>query len=191
MKKIESILLASTMLCLLPQWTTQETTVAGNKKQRVNFFGTLETQEGNKYKVENISVGMLYKQIPLYESPTEPSENYALKKDPRKGIISRIDLSETETIQVPHPDIVWSYQKKGFHKTEYIEITVISKDQQKTKCNYLIDVRRKIFCDKINQAGPIELEVPFQSLKRLTLDGYRYRESECKKEKRTNRIMTT
>lgn len=178
-KSIPLALVAGSSLCLLVNWTTQETTIAGNKKQRVNFYGTLETQEGNKYKVENISIGMLYKQIPLYEASKEDvEENHTLKTDPRRGIISRIDLAETGKIQVPHPYIVWTYQKKGSRKSEYIEIVVISNDEQKTKCPYLIDLRRKIFCDKVNKAGPIELEVPFQSLKYLVIKGYHYKEPE-------------
>ncbi|TET06925.1 hypothetical protein E3J79_00430 [Candidatus Dependentiae bacterium] len=183
MQKIVPLaLVAGSSLCLLVNWTAQETTIAGNKKQPVNFYGTLETQEGNKYEVENISIGMLYKQIPLYEAPKEMEENHTLKTDPRRGIISRIDLSEASEIQVPHPHIVWNYQKKGSRKSKYIEIIVISNDKQKTKCSYLIDLRRKIFCDKVNKAGPIELEVPFQSLKHLVIKGYRHKEPE-KKEK--------
>jgi hypothetical protein len=177
-KNVPLVLIAGSSLCLLVNWTTQDTTITGNKKQPVNFYGTLETQEGNKYDIENISIGMLYKQIPLYEAAKEWEENHALKTDPRRGIISRIDLAETAEIQVPHPYVIWNYQKKGSRKSEYIEIVVISNDKQKTKCSYLIDLRRKIFCDKINKAGPIELEVPFQSLKRLIIKGYRHKEPE-------------
>lgn len=181
MKKfLISALTAGTIICILVNWAAQETTIAGNKKQRVNFFGTLKTQECTTYEVENISIGRIYKQIPLYEAPCNTATDHMLKKDPRKGIISRIDLSETAEIRVPHPDVILSYQKKGFRRTEYIEIVVISNDQHKTKCSYLVDLRRKVYCDRVNKAGPIELEVPFQSIERLIIKGYRYREPEQK-----------
>jgi len=181
-KMVISTVITSAAICLLVNWTTQETTIAGNKKQRVNFFGMLETQEGNKYKVENVSIGMIYKQIPLYESPSDASKDHVLKRNP-KGAISKIDLSETAKIEVPYPDVIWTYKKKGSHQTKYIEIVVISKDQANTKCNYLVDLNRKVYCDKVNQAGPIEFEIEFQSLKCLTIEGYRYREPECKEKK--------
>lgn len=166
------------VLVLLANWTTQDTTVTGDKKHRVNFFGTLETQEGNKYKVENISIGMKYKQIYFYEAPQEIPKDLMLTKDPRKGFVAKIDLSEVTEIKVPHPERKLTF-KKGTAKKEYVEVVIIFKDEEKTKRRYLIDPRKKIECDEITKAGPIELEsLSFAALKHLVIKGYRYREPE-------------
>jgi len=180
MKKILLLAaLAGASIGLLVNWTTQETTIAGDKKHRVNFFGILETQEGNRYEVENISIGLRYKQIPLYEAPKEIPKNLMLTKDPRKGLIAKIDLAEVTEFQISNFDKKLIYQKKGSSKNEYIKIVVIFKDEEKTKRQYLIDLRRKLECDEINKAGPIELEsLSFSALKRLIIKGYRYREPE-------------
>jgi len=167
------------MLC---NWS-QDNSVSGGKKQKVNFFGEIETKNDMKYKVDNISIGRLYKQIPLYEIQKNAQGNNAITTDPRKGIISRYDLAEIAAIEVPHPGEILTFQKKtSGPKTEYIELSISLNDKTLTKTSCLIDLRRKLYCDKISDAGPIEMEVPFTSLKKLTLKGYRSRDPENEKE---------
>jgi hypothetical protein len=187
---------------MLANWGSSETSTEGGKKQAVNFSGTLTTQQGETYKIDNIAIGRRYEQIPLYKDTTkqirsEPisgdttdadQNKFTLKEDPQEGIIAKIDLSETAAIQVNNPDALYTYQKrKGSRKTDYLEVVVISNGTSRTKNNYLVDTRRKITCDQLDEAGPIELEVPFATIKQLTIEDCRSREAEkkCGKKKKT------
>jgi len=175
-------LISISLIFLLCNWS-QDSNVSGDRKQKVNFFGEIETKNDTKYKIDNISVGRIYKQIPLFEIQKNPQGNTAITTDPRKGIITRYDLAEIATIEVPYPDQILTFQKKaGGPKTEYIELSIALNDKTHTKTSCLIDLRRKLYCDKISDAGPIEMEVPFTSLKRLTIKGYRYKDPENEKE---------
>ncbi len=158
-------------------------------------------------KVENLSIDNLYKQIPLYLKPavsnprpdasavaldcskcfpdkavtsSKKYKEFILEGDPRNTLIeTKIDLAEVSEIIIPHPDEIWTYQKeKGYNKTEYIEMVIISKDTKKTKTSYLIEKRKRIYSDRINAAGPEEQEVPLEALKSLKIDGYSDRKIE-------------
>jgi len=124
----------------------------------------------------------------LIAIPKEKTTNvkiHVLEKDPKKSLIeAKIDLAEVGEIHVPFPDEIWIYQKeKGHRKNEYIEMTIISRDLKKTKMHYLIEKRKKIYCDRKSAAGPAEQEVPIEAVKSLKIAGYKDRELE-KSEKR-------
>lgn len=157
-------------------WSAQEATIEGKKKQEINFYGTVTTRQEKTFKVENISIAGLFKQIPLYESPAKTEDtSHFLKSDPKRGIITRIDL--VEICNIKPGTTIWTYQKgKGYRKVEYIEIIVTSNDQQKTQNTYLIELTRKIICEEVNDAGPIEKEIPLDALKNLNIEGYKYRD---------------
>lgn len=173
-----------TITCCLINWGSQEENVDGRRKQSVNFYGTLTTHQDKTINVENLSVARLYKQIPVYEMQTPVSakttankSSNILSNDPKNGIITYLDLSETSEISAPQPDIIWTHQKDGnIRKAEYIEIVITSRDASHTKTSYLIDTRRKLICDRVNAAGPIEMEVPLESIKKLIITGYKQRE---------------
>ncbi|HSW73584.1 MAG TPA: hypothetical protein VLG71_00345 [Candidatus Limnocylindria bacterium] len=175
--------LSMASIFFLVNMTSEETTIEGHKRQKVNFYGTLTTQQDEVIKVNNIAIAGKYKQILVYEyasaKDTSQESKHVLSQDPKEGIITKIDLSETAEIQVPAPHVLWTHQKrKGQRKIEYIEIIVVSGDTQKTKNHYFIETSRKITCEQTNEAGPIEKEVPFQSLKNLVIEGYCYRGEE-------------
>lgn len=164
------------IILILVNWSSQDSTVSGNRKHRINFYGKLETYEGNIYNVENISIGMKYKQICFFEAPKKLPHDFILTKDPRKGFISKIDLAEISKLSVPRPYLKFTF-KKGTIKREYIEVIITFKDKEKTERTYLIDPRIKIECDEKTNAGPIEMEsLSFTALKKLTVEGYSYRE---------------
>jgi hypothetical protein len=183
------LFLCSGSILLLINWGTPETSVDGEKKQSINFYGSLVThQNAMPIKIDNISIDNKSKQIPMYEKPStkQPSkmvnngttrQEIMLDVDPRTELVTtKIDLSEVNEIEVPEPSIVWTYKKeKGYRKTEYLEVIIISNNEQKTKASYLLDLRTKIYCDEINTAGPIEKIVPLQAIKQLKIDGYKYR----------------
>lgn len=178
MKKSSSLnAICLVSLFFFVNWSTEETTIESRRKQEVNFYGNVITQQGKTYKVENISIARLYKQISLYEAPSKTDKDHILSSDPKRGIITKIDLVEIYNIHVPHPKTIWTYQRKnGYRKAEYVEIIITSNDQQKTKNSYLIDLQRKVICDEVNDAGPIEKDIPFTALKNLTIEGYKYRD---------------
>jgi len=183
------LIITACLILVLANWTAQDTTISGDKKQRVNFYGILETHEGNTYKVENISIGMKYKQIHFFEAPNETPKDLILTKDPRKGFISKIDLSEVLGIQVPRPNLKLVF-KKGNTKKEYVEVVITFKDKDKTQRRYLIEPRTKIECDETTQAGPIEMEsLSFVALKRLTIKGYSYREPQTDQDDKNDKTQ--
>lgn len=200
-KPLPLLLIASCVLFI--NWSTQET-ISGGSKPTINFYGKLKTQQGNAYSIENITVDHLFKQIPLYEVPTPASleaqdetkngqnndkqTGIRLATSPINGIITKIDLSETSEIRVLEPEKVYFFQrKKGYRTLEFIEIEIISADQEKTKHTYLIEADRKIYCDEINPAGPIEKEVPVQAIKSLEIEGYHFRDTLKKAETQGSR----
>lgn len=173
------IFLSCVIIASCVNWSEQNSTVEGRRKQAINFSGTLVTQQGDTLSVENISIGHLYKQIPVYEMPMKRNEQYTLDKNPKNGIITRIDLAEIEKILIPHPDIIWKFEsKERSRKIEYIQIIVISNDPEKTQHNYLIDLERKVICDEVNPAGPIEKDIPLPAIKQLVISGFKARETD-------------
>lgn len=168
--KIAVLMLASPLLI---NWGGQATSQAGRFKQPVNLYGNVITQAGNDYKVDNIAIGYMYKQIPVYEMQLGGTDTTtkALATNPKDGIITKLDLIEISEIHVPHPRTTWT-----FNKTEFIELEIISKNNTKTKNSYLIEKRRKITCTEINDAGPVEKEIPFHALKKIMINGYRHRD---------------
>lgn len=110
---------------------------------------------------------------------------HVLEGDPRTTLVeAKIDLAEVSELRVPHPNETWTYQKeKGYRKAEYLEIIVVSKDTKKTKTRYLIEKRKKVYCDRIIAAGPEEQEVPLEAIKSLKIKGYKDRKLEESKHK--------
>jgi hypothetical protein len=154
----------------------QNNSVEGRTKHKLNFFGTVTTVQDKSFPVENISIARLFQNIPVYEVPTQ-SEPQELTSDPRKGIVSKLDLSEIARISVPAPHKFWMYKtRKGLRNIKFILINVISKDPQQTERSYIIETNRNLMCDEKNDAGPIEKIVPLPALKTLTIDGYHYRD---------------
>ncbi len=164
----------SSIVCLV-NWSSEETSVSSKKRLAVNFYGTLTTWKGEEYSIDNIAIGHLYKQIALYEPPAQ-GQAYTLTANPTDGIITKIDLVNVKEIKVPHPDVVWTYQKsKNTSKHEYIELVVISTD--KTRSSYLIDTRRKVTCNLVRckeekAVSEAEKEAPFKDIQSLVITGH-------------------
>jgi len=170
-------------------WRTPETTIEGNLKQTVNFYGKLVTYQGKEYKVDNISIDGKYKQIAMYDKPRQHSKpvlnpttnqkEILLTGNPKDDLItSKIDLSEIGEIQVPKPTITWIYQKEGKgRRLEFIEVTIISKGKKKTKNSYLLGRKTKVRCDEVNVSGPVEKIVPLPAINKLIIEGYSLRDN--------------
>ena len=115
----------------------------------------------------------------------KPKE-YRLEKNPRKTLVeAKIDLAEVSEIRVPFPDELWIYQESdGSRKQIYLQVDIISNDFKKTKASYLLEKRKKVYCDRINKAGPEEWVAPLQSIKSIKVEGYKDRELEESKRRR-------
>ena len=186
MKK-QFVLITSILACpLIINWS-EEHTIAGRGKPKINFYGILETHSNKKYDVKNITIGHMYKQIPLYDYPAQDDFDPETKKlhynpkDRTKRPITRIDLSEVAELQVD-PQKQWYFQRKGGRKIFFVPLTVISDNPQKTQNKYLIETTRTIALDKkIPDGKPVEMDVPPKAIKRLIIKGYK--EQDTKKQK--------
>jgi len=188
------------ILCI--NWRAQETTLEGNFKQTVNFYGKLITHQAKEYRVDNISINEKYKQIPMYDKPRKhpkpalnPKTNQkeiVLKVNPKNNFItSKIDLNEVSEIHVPKPNITWIYQKEGKQRRlEYIEIVVISRNKKKTKNSYLVGRKTKVRCNEVNSAGPVEKIVPISAINRLIIEGYSLRDNMDTKPQKNKTLIT-
>lgn len=182
------------MIVTLGNWGNTESSIESDKKQQVNFYGTLLThQTETPLAIDNISIGGKYKQIPLIERPTATKDKgdpqstsistknsrseIALDVDPKTDLVTtKIDLNEVSEIQIPNPHTIWTYQKENtYRKLEFLEVIISSNNTQKTKAHYLLESRTKIYCNEINDAGPIQKEVPLAAINSLKIAGYKYR----------------
>ncbi len=183
MKKpfIFTITLLSSLLLI--NWS-QDHTIEGRKKLKINFSGTLLTHTDKKYDVENITIGHMYKQIPVYEYPSKNDFDPQTGKfnfnprDRTKRTITRIDLTEIAEIHID-PQTQWYFQRKGGRKVFFVPLTVISNNPQKTKNKYLIEASRTITVDHLIPDGkPIEMDVPPKAVRSLVIKGYKEQEKE-------------
>jgi hypothetical protein len=192
MKKLAIAFLAMTAILFLANWGSRDTNFDGPQKEAINFYGVLETWQGQRYTVENISIDHRIKQIAMYEKPAtiaadkseDPaSHGYNLKQNPTKNFVkTKIDLHEVKSLEIPDPEHPWVYKKRnGMQETEYLEIVVTSKGSQgqaDITTSYLIEARKKLYCDRIIGPCPEEREVPLAAMKKLVIEGYKYREPE-------------
>ena len=146
---------------LCAQFGSQDSSIAGHKKPKINFYGTLTDTSGNTFNVENITLSGLYKQVPFYAKPQEPKADPAIN-------ITRLDLHEIEKVEVPHPDKLLT-----FNNRQYIEVIVTSADPAHTKNHYIIEKSKRIICDQVNRAGAIEKDLSYQALDNFVIEGHK------------------
>lgn len=195
MKKISAPLAGGILILILANWgASQESEDGSVTKNKRNVIGELTTREDVTYPIENGSIGRLVKNISLYQMPAAPhldAAKHQLKVNPAEDlVITKADLCEIAEILVPSPEVVWEYIAKDGHRSvKYIEITVILNGKKPTKTSYLIEARKKFYCDKTTNGIVEEQEVPLQAIKRLVLKECLYREEQETKKKKNNRRM--
>ena len=169
-KKMYPLFVASSWL-LLANFGGQSDAIDGGEKPPINFYGVLTDSTGEKYKVENITISGMYRQITVYKKP--------MKKDIDPSInITRIDFIEIASIAVPHP-----HEILVFNNRNYIELKIVSRNEDKTEQMYIIEKSKRIICDQKNTAGLIEKDLSFQAVDKLIIEGY----SQPEKEKELDR----
>lgn len=171
MKTIKTTVLGLIGFCLLTGVGEQQST-RDRRKQKINFWGTLSKYTGTKkeYHVENMSIARITEQVDVFEKPDLPIG--PLANDPRKGTIIHLDFKEAALIKVPNPEAIWTFKRNDrAEKKEYLEIEVYPRGGGKPN-NYIIDLNRRLYCDEKSTGGPIEMDVPFNEIKQLTIEGY-------------------
>ena len=166
MQKIKRPLLALSALLLCAQLSMDsddKSISGGGLKPDVNFTGVIQDNTGKKFKASNITISGLYKQIPMYQKPTDIQDS---SYNPSINMI-RLDLAEVSKIEVPHPDDIHIFQDR-----KYMIIEVYSKNAAQTKNVYLIENSKKVLCREINSSGPIERELGFAAIQIMTITGY-------------------
>jgi hypothetical protein len=172
MKKYIPISISCISLLFLAHFT-QDTSIAGREKPRVNFYGTITDRSGRTFKAENITISGAYKQIIMYEMPAWPDM-------PPKDHEVSIDLSEEKEIRMPDKPSIYTYNKRS-----YIEIQVI--DQ--TTNTYIIEQSRHVYFDEPFSSGPKEHKVALEALKSIKIEGHKERDVQRKNKKITKNYM--
>jgi hypothetical protein len=164
-----------TMICCLTaatlySWSGKESAADKN----VNFYGTIETHEGQQWHVQNIGIGKersdaKCKNIVMYDKPqeqgTEVDGKRLLPTNPGRLSYSEITLNEVVSIDIPQNAPLWVYKKEADrYGIEYVEATVIHKDN--SKGSYLIELGRedmtkktKVFCSIRHTKNPEQAPV--------------------------------
>lgn len=175
MKKTNHLTLGALafFLCANFSMNEDETSISGGGiKPTINFKGAIQDNTGKEFEAAHITISGLYKQIPVYSKPQNMKND---KYDPTINTV-RLDLAEVEKISVPQPNDIHI-----FNNRKYIEIEVTSKSKIQTTNNYLIENSKKILCDQVNTAGPIERELQFPAIQKIVISHYEKTDPEIKK----------
>lgn len=196
MKNFVIIFLAGLAIVFLANWGTPETSFGEQRKSTLNFYGTLETWQGQTYTVENITVDHRTQKIEMYEKPNNMPDSskpagqngvsLSLTANPITNFTKvSVDLAEIESLEIKDPEIVWTYKrKKGHQDLTFFEIVATNNDPEKTRSTYLIESRKKLYCDRHIGESFEEREVPFTAVKKLTIEGFRHREEQQRSTKK-------
>jgi hypothetical protein len=138
-------------------WATSE---GSSDSADSRLEGTVTTQENKKFTVNDIKIGNLYKDIPVYSM--QSNKGSRLTKNPADTAKIFLDLSNIQKIGVPDSDKIWDFPKDS---KKYIEIMVVSTNN--TENHYLIETRHKITCKDVN--GSTKVEIPFTDLTSLVI----------------------
>jgi hypothetical protein len=171
------LLISSIALILLVNLSSQPTSSNGDaQKNKMNFYGTVtlnnistSTQGPEQLKVENISIGRMYQKIPVYFKPKNPES----KPDIHTAYLDLVEIGFIEPVQANEHTVI-----DKFAGREYIEIKVTSNDTAHTEQNYIIERNRKVYCDQMNDAGPIKNEFQFEGIAKLEIHGYKLRDAD-------------
>jgi hypothetical protein len=166
MYKQISPLIAIAGFLLFCNFGSQDESISGRVKPTINFYGTVTDTCEETYQVENITISGMYKQVPFYAKPKNKEIDPSIN-------ITRIDFAEIAELTVPFPDQILT-----FNNRQYIEVRIVSKDSQKTTSSYIIELTKRIICDQVNTAGPIEKDLSFRALRTIVFEGHKSPEKE-------------
>lgn len=169
------IMVSAFLICT--HFSSQKTSTDGREKPSVNVWGLLTDTTNHSYKVENITIAGRFNDIAVYQKPIRPDINPDINT-------TRLNLCEISEIRIDSPAVL------QFNKRDYVEIKVISNDNRKTQNTYIIEKLKKVFCDEVNSAGPIEKELSFLAVNRIQIYGCKKREDEiCRSRPNDQRVQ--
>ncbi len=131
------------------------------QKHHLNYQGEITDLKGKTYKVDNISISGKLRSIKMYEKPVDASH------DPAENITA-FDLEQIYSIE---PATKSKCDNSNYKNRSYSEIIVTLNSPNKTQHHYLIESSQKIKCDEVTTAGPLEKELTFNAIKKLTITG--------------------
>src|SRR3990167_7075078 len=149
---------AGVILLCVNMGMQNEGSVAGGGRPDINFYGTLKDNTGASYAVENITIGGMFKQIPVYAKPASPTANPGDNR-------TLLDLKEIKAIIVPEGE-----KELTFGGKPYTEIVVVSLDG--TKRTYMIETSKLLRCGEKNASGDTEKELAFRAVMEINIRGY-------------------
>lgn len=183
----------------------QETSTDGDGTYKINFYGTLTTQEGTSYEVEHITFNKLIKKIILYDKPLNPESFKVISPkvtqlliDPTK-VDFEIRLNAPMKIEIPEPEHLWIFKKSRQnsehtnepprHKLEddpravqYNEIAII--DPNGKRSTFLVERKKYIYATlKDGEIDATKIDVQLPALKVLDIKGYTEEKDDKKKKK--------
>lgn len=187
-----TLALLSALFLINGDWGSKDASEEKGRWQRqpVNITGQLTTHNGDSYAVDNISLNRQIKQIKLFALPsgklfsvsTDKPSIRIITKEPSKYLdTTNIDLVEIKKLEVPFPDITWTYEEtpgKG-RKLEFTQVDITLAGGAKN--SYLAPSSMMLYCDReTHAAGPQEKDVPMAAIKELTITGYTKNDAEGK-----------
>lgn len=169
------------LLALMGINFAQQESGSSREKPRVNVYGTLSDQADQVIDVENIVIGDLYKQIPFYAKPSVAT----IEPESNTTYIDLVDIAELGPRGGQYPN----ENTFVFNNRHYIEITIVLKGKEHLSADYLVETTRRIWCDFITSAGPIQKQLSFDALKKLVIKGYVHREERPEKAPDSHKSM--
>lgn len=128
------------------------------QKPETNIYGVILDTSGRRTNVENITINGRLKDVPVYAKPADPDINPDVNT-------TRINLTGVCSIRLLSPQLF------TFSKREYVEIEIIFNDPMRTRNTFIIDKRRKVYCDSVDGSAPMELS--FQAISVLNIQGHK------------------
>lgn len=154
-------LLLSAVIVLLCTGFGQTSKDEAPQKHHLNYKGEITDLKGKTYNVDNISISGKLRSIKMYERPVDVS------RDPAENITA-FDLEQIYSIE---PAQKAKCDNPHYKNKQYTEIIVTLNSSDRKQQHYLIESSQKIKCDEITGAGPLEKELTFNAIKRLTITG--------------------
>ncbi len=160
---LKKIFFCCSALLFFAHFGGQNSSTSTCEKPAINVSGTLIDTSDQQYSVENVTIGGRYTDIPVYQIPKTPDVNPDINT-------TKLDLREIHEIRLASPEVL------KFNNRDYLEIEVISNDSRRTKNSYIIDRIKRLQCDEINEAGPIQKELSFLAVKSMVIENARSRQ---------------
>ena len=163
MNRIARMGLATFSLLVLANFSSQDSSGPTGSKPTVNIYGSITDTSDKTFEAENITLERMYKHIPVYQVvPKDATEKY----DPTVNI-TRLDLSEIAKITFDPHQRAQKYNNREYHVMNvYLKGTT-------TVHEYLIESDKKLICDEVNSAAPIEKEIKCKALKEISIKGFK------------------